>query len=67
MVAVLDAAASAEEASVAEFLKPHLDTLVKELEGDSDVEDILRIRAARAARKEGKLSSIDQRRSEGAV
>lgn len=68
MVAVLDAAASAEEASIAEILKPHLDKLVVELEGDPDVNDILRIRADRAARKEGKVSSIDQKkRSEGTM
>jgi hypothetical protein len=65
MVAVLDAAASAEEESVAEFLKPHLDRLVSQLEEDPEVQEFLRIRAARAARREGKLSPIDQKKRSG--
>jgi hypothetical protein len=65
MVAILDAAASAEEESIAEFLKPHLDNLVARLEEDSDVQEILRIRAGRAAKREGKLSPIGPRQRSG--
>lgn len=67
MVAILDAAASAEEESIAEFLKPHLDRLVAHLEKDPDVQEILRIRAGRAAKREGKLSPIDQNQRSGGV
>jgi hypothetical protein len=65
MVATLEAAAILEEESIAEFLKPHLDSLVAELGEDRYVQAFIRLRAERAAQKEGKLSSIDRKKRSG--
>jgi uncharacterized protein (DUF1778 family) len=65
MVATIEAAAILEEESIAEFLKPHLDELVAQLDKDPAVQTIIRLRAERAAQKEGKLAPISQKKQSG--
>jgi hypothetical protein len=62
VVGVIEAAAILEELSTAEYLKPVLEDLAGSLKEDPSVQTIIRLRAERAAQKEGKLSPIDSKR-----
>jgi hypothetical protein len=63
-VKVLEAAAYLEGGlSVAEYVRPVLDQLVGQLAEDSAVKTAMRLRAERAAKREGKLADIGIRRA----
>jgi uncharacterized protein (DUF1778 family) len=64
---VLDAAAWLDDTSVAEFVRPALSRLIIELRRDPEVSKAIRLRTERAARKEGKLTSLHDRRDAGEV
>jgi hypothetical protein len=59
---VLEAGAILEAASVAEYVKPMLDSAIRELRNDPAVLNFLRMRAERAAQKEGTLTPLAGRR-----
>jgi hypothetical protein len=65
-VKVLEAAAYIEGGlSVAEYVRPFLDQRVAELAEDPAVQTAMRLQAERAAKREGKLTDIESRRSHG--
>jgi hypothetical protein len=65
-VRVLEAAAYIEGGlSVAEYVRPVLDELVAELSKDPAVQTAMRLQAERMAKREGKLTDIESRRSRG--
>jgi hypothetical protein len=65
VVGTIEAAAILEELSIAEYLKPVLEGLADSLKEDPSVQTIIRLRAERAAQKEGKLSPIGSKRRVG--
>jgi hypothetical protein len=65
IVGTIEAAAILEEVSIAEYLKPVLEGIADSLKDDPSVQTIIRLRAERAAQKEGKLSPIGSRRRAG--
>jgi len=59
----IEAAAALDDQSVAEFLKPMFDEVVGRAKKDKHVQEFLRMKAERAAQKEGKLTDLGDRRS----
>ena len=59
---MIEAAAILDGESVAEFLKPLFDEVAARAREDEDVQDFLRMKAERAAVKQGKLSSLAKHR-----
>jgi hypothetical protein len=65
-VKILEAAAYIEGGlSVAEYVRPILDQRVAELAEDPAVKTAMRLQAERVAKREGKLTDIESRRSHG--
>lgn len=62
---ILEAGAILDESSVAEYVKPMIDGLIESLRTDPAVADFLRLRAEVAAKKAGKLTSLEKRRQHG--
>jgi hypothetical protein len=61
----IETAAFLEDQSIAEYLKPVIDELVARIDEDPAIQTTNRLKAEKAAKREGKLSTIDEKRRTG--